>query len=221
VVQLRGELGNHLSAIAHGLGLQWELQRTYGIRQTQLVLRHQHQHQRGNRHTSHQKWKSTRDTLDACFPNLASLVTYFEGDNDNHNNNNNNSANTTSTSTSTIHSSIRSQQREWLTVEQQTKLHQVNGHKVNLYEVVTNESIHTGLQTFADLWNDPSRPRHKRGSSISIPYLLTSTLASNYMVDRYYEEIRDVFRLNETSSSCCALRADPEEIVFVRATDLD
>jgi hypothetical protein len=228
VVQLRGELGNHLSSIAHGLGLQWELQRIYGMHPTQLVLRHQKRRPPNGptniKSTTTTTTATTRDTLDACFPNLSSLLSLsslllFEDDDDDEEGDKKKNNNNSTSTRSTTFSSIRSQQRQWLTAEQRSKLHQVNGHQVtsHMYQVVTNESIHTGLQQFVELWNDPSRPL-STSTTISIPYLHVTTLASNYMVDRYYEEIRDFFRFHHDPSSCCALQADPEETVFVSDT---
>jgi hypothetical protein len=57
VVELSGEMGNHLSKLAHGFGLSLWLQREYGV-QTKIVLRHQEK----------PKWLTARDALQQCFP---------------------------------------------------------------------------------------------------------------------------------------------------------
>jgi len=62
VVQLSGELGNHLSKLAAGVGVALELQRQYNITAVNLKLRHQ------PRTT---KWIPAVGDLHRCFPHTA------------------------------------------------------------------------------------------------------------------------------------------------------
>jgi hypothetical protein len=57
LVQLGGELANHLGYIARAFGLVWWLEREYGVR-SNIVLRHQEA----------SKWISARTDLTRCFP---------------------------------------------------------------------------------------------------------------------------------------------------------
>lgn len=61
VVQLGGELGNHLGYIAEGLMTAWEMTEDYGL-QANLILRHQ----------EHPKWKRAQRDL-KCFPELRDM----------------------------------------------------------------------------------------------------------------------------------------------------
>ena len=64
VVQLSGEMGNHLSKLASGIGIALWLHQLYPHRPAQLRFRHQE-------HTT--KWIAAVDHLHACVPHLAHL----------------------------------------------------------------------------------------------------------------------------------------------------
>lgn len=63
IVQLRGELGNHISTIAHGYGIQLYALQNFNL-ETNLVLRHQVQ---PDGITSNPKWLPTSEMLQQCF----------------------------------------------------------------------------------------------------------------------------------------------------------
>eukprot|EP00979_Chaetoceros_neogracilis_P014764 scaffold4862_cov124-Chaetoceros_neogracile.AAC.1 len=56
VIQLSGEMGNHLSKLANGYAKAWDLEEQYGI-QTDIWFRHQ----------EHPKWVRVRDSMKTCF----------------------------------------------------------------------------------------------------------------------------------------------------------
>lgn len=62
VVQLHGEMGNHLYGLAQAIAVQQEAQDKYGIK-ARLVLGHK-------RGQPEYKWKSSRDNIQKCFPRL-------------------------------------------------------------------------------------------------------------------------------------------------------
>mmetsp|Transcript_12310 Transcript_12310/g.18055 ORF Transcript_12310/g.18055 Transcript_12310/m.18055 type:complete len:387 (+) Transcript_12310:96-1256(+) len=63
VVQLGGEMGNHLSRIAFGYALKWILRDDYHIPSSRIILRHQ----------DNSKWSKTQQSMQRCFPNLRKL----------------------------------------------------------------------------------------------------------------------------------------------------
>lgn len=62
VIQVRGEMGNHLQKIAHGYGLQW-LAQDYFQFSPRLVVKH----------LKKPKWKTARNDIIQCFPKLRHL----------------------------------------------------------------------------------------------------------------------------------------------------
>jgi hypothetical protein len=84
-----------------------------------------------------------------------------------------------------------------------------------------NESPQAALRALANFSNIVSTLRQDTGESpISMPFLLSDsfvTSLSNFIeyADDYYDELRHVFKFNERSDVCCALRPDPDESVFV------
>jgi len=62
VIELSGEMGNHLSKLAHGYAQAWELEDQYGIH-TSIWLRHQ----------GRPKWVRGRDSMNKCFPMVATM----------------------------------------------------------------------------------------------------------------------------------------------------
>lgn len=62
VMQVRGEMGNHLQKIAHGYGIHWLAQDKLDF-ETDLRLRH----------LKKPKWKTARNDIYQCFHNLRSL----------------------------------------------------------------------------------------------------------------------------------------------------
>jgi hypothetical protein len=95
IVELRGELGNHLSVLANARITQLIAQRNYPHINIQLIGQHQ----------SADKWKRARDDLVRCFPNFLNFE--FEG------------------GIHDIHhdfAAVKQIQESWLSKEQQSKL---------------------------------------------------------------------------------------------------
>ena len=194
VVQLRGEMGNHLSTMAHGYGLQLELQRVYGI-ETQLILRHQMTDGVDN-----PKWLSSSRTFKQCFPKLRSLD-YSQAN------------------TAEFDQRLKQITQVFSTKEQQL-LDGINGKVLDMYEEITDDHIRSSLEFFLSQFRNQTRQSQLAlllppNATISLPFLRSWTLASNYMINKYYTEIRDWFQF-ETHSACCRDLPDPNEVVFVR-----
>ena len=218
IVQLRGELGNHLSVWSHAKGLQLMLQENYNI-STNLIIRHQ---MLDNDRTDNPKWKPTELKIKQCFPNLRGYD--HSGGNGNQ------------------YKVSKRIQDLWLykTKDDNLKttysltqlgndLIRVNGIRLPLYEYVTQEEITKGLDAFAKLLDISKNTTISSTSlaessstksatptmtpSISIPHLVVFTLANNFMVDKYYEQIREYFAFDY--DACCKERPYPDETVFV------
>jgi hypothetical protein len=239
VVHLGGELGNHLSALAHAKGLQLRLLQRHGLH-TQLVLI---QSTQKRKHASHKR-QETKQTLKRCFPNIAPLffpVTKRKR-----------TSGQASSSTSPppardkdeegdeeetlehLLESRQAEQRAWLSNEQLGILEQVNN--VVAPELNQNDSIVKRLDASLDLFHQlvliqeqllsssrapattaaAAKPSSSSTSSrISLPFLETRTLSSHFMTNLYYSELRDFFELNTSSPWCCNARPSPNETVVV------
>jgi hypothetical protein len=180
VIQLRGELGNHMGTLAQGKALQLVLRETYGLN-ARLVIRPQIQHG----HLS-KKFKPARNELQRCFPTLNDeLLGGFVYD-------------------LSEYSQRQQQQEAWLTQDEIKKLRTFN----------TPENVNNGLELFHQLWTRTSKPPLPDNATISIPFIYTDVWPT-FLQDRYYDEIRHLFALNETA--CCKEVPDPDESVFVRS----
>jgi hypothetical protein len=186
-VVLDGQFGNHLSVIAHAKGLQLQLQKEYGV-ETNLVF----QPRKGG--------NSNRvlDELMQCFPQLRSFD--FRNTQLKHELN------------------VRGkQQNAWLN---EHHLPPLRGTRlIGAFEMVgiTNATRQTEeLDMFYKylLIDDKTKPDIGPGANITIPFLKVKSFSTSYVVDHYYDEIRDFFRFN--TKDCCAHVPDPDESVFVR-----
>ena len=217
IVQLRGELGNHLSVWSHAKGIQLMLQGKYNI-SSNLIIRHQ---MLDNDRTDNPKFKPTEKKIKQCFPNLRGydhsagnghqykvskriqdLWLYKSKDDNN--------------STTTTYS----------LKQLGNDLIRVNGIRLPLYEYITQDEITKGLDAFVKLLDisknttisstslrAASATSTTTGAAISIPHLVVFTLANNFMVDKYYEQIREYFAFDY--DACCKERPYPDETVFV------
>ena len=194
VVQLSGEMANNLHHIAHGIGLQLWARREYGI-ETNIVLRHD---VGPNTRAPKPKWKKAKNAIEKCFPKLSSWD-FSEGN---------------------TKEFIRMQQlqKDWL-----------GGKSDHLFGLVNSQhpnDIDAGLQLLANeiLSQDiQHRPSHSTKTSssegpsssrspIQLPYLYSQSLDAFPVIDRYYDELRQLFVFNETA--CCSQIPYHDEYVF-------
>ena len=180
IIQLSGEMGNNIQHIAHGIGLQlWA--REMGIA-TNLLLRH---HVGPNNRAPRPKWKSARDDIRQCFPNLKDW--HFAAGN------------------TKEYDRRKSQQHAWLGGRADQLIGMINAQ--------TPEEIERGLTFFIHeiLPLDTDKPQVDSDATIQLPYLYSTTLDVFPILDRYYDPIREFLIFNE---SCCASLPDPDEWVF-------
>jgi hypothetical protein len=64
-----------------------------------------------------------------------------------------------------------------------------------------------------ELLTDPTRPNTPANANLAFPFLISTTLSSNVVLNKFYNEIRDFFRFDD---SFCGQVPDPDESVFVR-----
>lgn len=181
VIQLSGEMANNLHHISHGLGLKLLAKEEFDV-DCNVVIRH---FEGPNNRAPKPKWKSARDNIQMCFPNLAQWK-FSEGNNKDFLNKQN-------------------MQRAWL-----------QGRVDHLFGLINSEDIsmvRRGLDYFAnDILIDPNRPQIDDDSPVRLPYLYSNTLNAFPMIDRYYDEIRNLMLFND--SACCSQLPGPDDSVF-------
>ena len=229
-VQLKGELGNHLSVWIQAKGMQYYLQDHYGI-QSQLKFLHQ-MTRKG--HVNGKK-KPTQYRIEHCFPKLwlelqssggsLSSTTYTElieaeQEQKEFYDSISSSKATTSTTTKGDNLSITYTAEELSTLL---------NHVQNLNNGAMSykpDTIPKGLHAFVQLMNYKRRLEQQEkqdhptadttSNPISVPYLLAETLSfSRYMMDTYREKMLDYFQFNYTNPICCGVSPYPNETVFV------
>ena len=240
-VQLKGELGNHLSVWIHAKGMQYFLQDHYGI-QSQLKFLHQ---MTGRGHVNGKK-KPTQYRIQHCFPKLwlelvasggsQSSTTYTELIEatqqqkeffDSISSSKPKSAKTAySTTTNGENPSLTYTTEELSTLL--THVKNLNNGKLSY----KSDTIPNGLHAFVQLvkYKQQLEQQQKQqdhpttndktdtnnNNTVSIPYLLAETLSfTRYMMDTYHEKMLDYFQFNYTNPICCGVLPYPNETVFV------
>ena len=223
VVQLNGELGNHLSGIAHGRGIQlWALQQ-YGIETNLLLLRQRIKQPSLSSSSSsssalwmdNPKWKSVRQQFRTCFPALRRWKTILQDRQANQ-----------------IWKDVQIQQQKqqtWLSPHNQTILDRINGkrkpplHKGwrivsysnSIRQPLEPQDLQASLQLFQQLLRQTSTTS-MANPRISFPFLYAESMDIFLLVDHYYDEFRALFAMEDTKSACCQQRPFPNETVLVR-----
>lgn len=193
IVQLRGELGNHMSAIAHGYGLQLYALEFFGL-ETKLLLRHQLM---SDGTTSNPKWISASQTLKHCF-NFTDWDFSRGGD-------------------WQEFEMIKREQEKWLDFLDLKQMGYVNGRRMkglvfNDNQPVTTENINHGLESFIGALRRQDRPNIPVSTDISLPFLLSESIDNTVLVDRYWKYFRTFFALD---LKCCGdEEPHPDESVF-------
>ena len=195
VVQLSGELGNHLSKIAPAYGVQLLLKEKYGM-DAKLVMRHQ----------DHSKWTKTPPILRQCFPKLAHWD-YEEGNSEEFLERQRQQAEWLAS---------RHQQQQQ---QQQAILDRVNGIPAAVpfgNRILTEEILDEPLRLFRSLLIERNATQNTsfvddETATISLPFLYMDTFSVHFMVDRYYDEIRKLsssMRLPAVPA-CCQVPTNP------------
>jgi hypothetical protein len=238
-------MGNHLSCIAHGIGIQlWALQK-YNL-STQMVLRHQtipltkiqsnifnnivFQRRQQQTAIDSPKWIPTSQTMKQCFPVMADWdfsmgSQWKEFD-----------------QKITIQNAQQQQQQEYDPSSQEKEkqrlfqeITKINGKVMvgrrqddNMKEPITIQDIDDGLSAFVQLWKQQQQQQqqHKRQQLKNGGHTLTTSselLANPFLYSDsmdnmiFIERYLPYFRrLFRIDPSCCGTeRPDPDESVFV------
>ena len=187
VVQLSGELGNQLSKIAYGKALQFLIRDTYNI-STTLILRAQ---ERGS------KWLYAMKDVKAICPNTRSMD-FRQANN-------------------AEFSNLQQVQLDWLGNDAAGNLH--------MQDCLSSDCVHPSIQYLYDSLQrarDHPPPTQKRKndtttnttSAISIPHIYADSflLSDSFLMDRYYQEIKEFFTFDD---KVCAEIPQPNETVLV------
>lgn len=213
VVQLRGEMGNHLSTMAHGIGLQLAALQDNNL-STHLLMRHQTLPDGDGNVMDNPKWLPTSRVLKQCFPamkdwdfSLGSQWTDFDR---------------------FWERQTKQQERESANrySEESTLLQQislVNGRIMNgrkglddMKEPVTAQDMQKGLAAFAKL-HKSKKEAYRSSLFLNVPFLYSDSMDNMVLLKRFLPVFRHVFQVDP---SCCGSQLpDPDEAVFVSARD--
>jgi hypothetical protein len=185
VVQLSGELGNHLSKIAFGYSVQQRLWERYRLA-SHLVLQHQ---ERGS------KWISARRDVQTCFPHFRS-TDFCVGN-------------------SPEFQHRLQQQREWLGGTNASKLvlaNLISSEDVDASLFYLNELLRQ--QNRSDVLTSPLSD-HLNPGNISLPFLYAQSFASLEDIDAYYHELQNLFVFDEESCCRAVPAVDEHVFVSV------
>jgi hypothetical protein len=87
---------------------------------------------------------------------------------------------------------------------------------VNSKDASRFESALLGFVTFTS-----RRPLQHENSTITLPFIHSTAMSSlDFVMDRYVDDIRDLFQLDQAKAACCSLKPDPDETVFVSDTSV-
>ncbi|KAG7347928.1 hypothetical protein IV203_016633 [Nitzschia inconspicua] len=211
VVQLRGEMGNHLSTIAHGIGLQLAALQDYNL-STHLLLRHQTLVDNDGTVMENPKWLPTSRVLRQCFPamrhwDFSAGSRWGEFDQ------------LWKRQRDLQEESLAGMDSEQMRLLQRIQL--VNGRIMagrkgldDMKEPVTEQDISKGLAAFAELRRSGREGKgfSQTSSFLNSPFLYSDSMDNMILVKRFLKIFRDLFRIDP---SCCASeRPDADEAVF-------
>jgi hypothetical protein len=189
VAHLRGEMGNNLGVLAHAYAIRLAIERTYPRISIHLVGQHQR----------NEKWKSTAQNLQTCFPSLRDFQ--FEGGR-----------------WDSEHRIRRKQQSSWLQLgakksdspdnrldvdESCPRLGLCWRETVEFLQILLDQQIENpGLKGIQEPHN----------ATVSLPFLSSRSISIlDVLVEEYYDEIRKWLTLD---AACCKERPEQDEVVF-------
>lgn len=202
VIQLRGEMGNHLSAIAHGMGIQWYFADHFDL-ELQPLLRHQvlesdPRQQKGESPIDSPKWEFTARNLQQCFPNLRGNDWEFRRG-----------------SQWTEFYQRQQELAEWQAPLIRNKLSLINGRPWlgvrKDRQPVNTRDLSEAKSTVQSLWeNNPAEhfarnPQQRKPASptasISMPFFYSDSLENTFLLDNYVDNIQALFQYDY--EACC------------------
>uniref|UniRef100_A0A7R9ZRR8 Transmembrane protein n=1 Tax=Craspedostauros australis TaxID=1486917 RepID=A0A7R9ZRR8_9STRA len=218
VAMLRGELGNHLSGIAHARGLQLWMLEHHGI-SSKLVLHHP-DHRNA-------KYKITREAVQQCFVNLRRFEHFDDGQYQDVDALDGRGGNGwwrwwTSGRNLGDYPFPESQTLVGMGRSDVAELDLVNGRPIpgkraaGAREAPTKDDLSHALERFISLRQTPDpllQPNHQL--PVPLPYLQSESLDHFVFLDQYYTEMKELFKFDTESSTCCRQVPSPDETVFV------
>ena len=200
VIQLSGEMANNLQHIAHGYGLKlWLNELSNGIVTANIILRHD---VGPNTRAPKPKWKKAKTAIEKCFLPPSTYIVNGIHSSPSDTNTNNTNWDFTKGNTRQF-KQIQKLQQQWLSNKEDTIFGLINsqhsqdiqnGLQLFLNEIILNENVMKTKPTIES--SDIAS-----GNDIHIPYLFSQSLDIFPMIDKYYDEFRQLFVLNETA--CC------------------
>lgn len=198
IINLHGEMGNHLSLVAYGYGLHWMLQEDYNV-STKLLFRHQPD--RSGKYP--RRWSNRRGivSLQKCFPYFRYRISY---------------KNNFALAESNLYEKRKMQQAGWLGERRNHELQtdpdcqdEACIRRKLLAFVAAIEERQLGDNVTINTRNH----NIDKEKTISLPFFTATTYASlGYINDRYYERLKLLFRFDFQSPECCSAKEEEELI---------
>jgi len=196
VVQLSGEMGNHLSKLAFGFSIQQILWEQYGIA-SHFILRKQER--------SAKAILARRDVQE-CFPNFRTQD--FEAG-----------------KTQEFQQRLE-QQEKWLGQTNASKLvleNTISVDEVDCRLAYLHELLLLQQQAQREPKNTSSQhalaATNKHSNNITLPFIYTQSFVGWEYIERYYYQLKKLFVFDD--EACCASVPQPDEHVFVRTMYCD
>jgi hypothetical protein len=196
IVQLRGELGNHLSILANAKITQLIIQEQFPHLHIRLIGQHQ----------NHKKWKRAYNDIKLCFPSLYKEFQFDGGIYD----------------LEFIY--IQSLQNSWLNQTEQKKLINVRYDGLVYIQKIINqqeEERARGSDSFYSNKNHMYIPQQPMNcTKYSLPYLIADSNSFSWndglKNTTYYKTIRNWLQINTSNTQCCSQMniPYPNEIVY-------
>ena len=169
VIHTSGEMGNHLTHLAHAYPIAWMAERNYGI-QTRMILSDQITGGKVN-----PKSYSAKKIFTKCFPNLQSL---YEG----------------ARANGSPEYPVRiNQMREWELANDTILQHINNGM------ITSERDVEVTLDHLQFLMQSNQIPEIEANSSISLPFLQSIAMDNFCFVNWFYHELRWLLTFNDTA----------------------
>lgn len=183
IIHMSGEMGNHISHLAHAYPIAWWAKRKYGIK-TEFIIRDQQGRDQQGR--VQQKTDSTRRIFTKCFPNLKML---YNG----------------ARANSPEYQIRLDQQHGWDMVNDTILQHINNGIK-------TEWDVDVTLEHLQVLVKSDAIPEIEENATISLPLLESIRMETGHFVNWFYHDLRWLLTFNDTAC-CAALPDADETVL--------
>jgi hypothetical protein len=186
LVELTGELGNHLHHLAHGRAIQRLAMSEYGI-PTRLVL---------HRSSNAEKYRQTQRHLQRCFPNLREYPFHHDD-----------------SSSITIPLLPPAHQESSGNTEVFSRLFLKGGSTYNQTRLAVEALNQILEQQHPDDFVVQNNNKTNGNTILSFPFIHTSSMINREFMDIFYHDFREFFAFDD--DACCSDLPGPDEAVFV------